>query len=336
MKIGIAGAGAIGGFIGARLAASGHAQVSALARGETLAALRQHGWRLQSMGTSISAPATASDDANELGVQDVLIIAIKGPALPALAPLLRPMIGPGTVILPTMNGVPWWFCRVAGPSFSSSDAPFALRSVDPDGRIADNLPVEQTLGCVVHVGASCTAPGVVRHAMGQELIIGDATGGCSARTESIAGVLAQAGFEVLRSQNIRYDIWYKLWGNLTMNPVSAITGATVDRLLDDPLVRDFCSAAMREAAAIGERIGCHVTQHPDDRHSITRQLGAFKTSMLQDVEACRPIELDSIVGAVQEIGRHLGMKTPNIDTILGLTRLFAQTRGLYPDVEKPL
>jgi 2-dehydropantoate 2-reductase len=331
MKIGIAGAGAIGGFLGARLAASGQAQVCALARGKTLAALREHGWRLQTKEgkLEIEVPVTASDNASELGVQDLLIIAVKGPALPALAPALRPMIGPQTTILPTMNGVPWWFCLVDGPF-----TPFPLKSVDPDGHIADNLPVKQTLGCVVHVGASCPEPGLVRHAMGQSFIIGDAAGGESARSEHIAHVLAEAGFDITLSPNIRQDIWYKLWGNLTMNPVSSLTGATIDRLLDDPLVRDFCSTAMREAATIGGRIGCLVAQNPEDRHAITRKLGAFKTSMLQDVEAGRAIELDSIVGAAREIGQHLGMKTPYIDAILGLTRLFARTRGLYPDAAK--
>lgn len=325
MKIGIAGAGAIGGFIGARLAAAGVAQVSALARGNTLAALRQHGWRLQTANGTTVAPVVASDDAEELGVQDVLVIAVKGPALPALAPALRPMIGPQTILLPTMNGVPWWFCSVPGDY-----APFVLTSVDPEGAIARSLPVAQTLGCVVHVGASCPEPGLVRHAMGEELIVGEAAGGRSERSERLAGVLRAAGFEIKLTPDVRHDIWYKLWGNLTMNPVSAITGATIDRLLDDPLVRDFCSAAMREAAAVGERIGCRVPQQPEDRHAITRRLGAFKTSMLQDVEAGRSLELDSIVGAAQEIGRHFGLATPNIDAILGLTRLFARGRGLYP------
>jgi 2-dehydropantoate 2-reductase len=329
LKICIAGAGAIGGFLGARLAASGQAQVCALARGQTLAALRKHGWRLQTDKGNSVAPVTASDDAGELGVQDLLIVAVKGPALPVLAPVLRPLIGPQTVILPTMNGVPWWFCLADGPF-----TPFALHSVDPDGRIAQSLPVSQTLGCVVHVGASCPEPGVVRHAMGKELIIGEALGGISARTQQIARLLTQAGFEIKLSANVRYDIWFKLWGNLTMNPVSAITGATIDRLLGDPLVSDFCSAAMREAAAVGERIGCHVTQQPEDRHAITFKLGAFKTSMLQDVEAGRAIELDSIVGAAQEIGQHFGMDTPYINAILGLTRLFARTHGLYPEVPK--
>jgi 2-dehydropantoate 2-reductase len=133
------------------------------------------------------------------------------------------------------------------------------------------------------------------------------------------------------SDNIRYDIWYKLWGNMTMNPISAITGATIDKILDDPQLREFCSAAMREAAEIGQRIGCPVTQSPEDRHAITRKLGAFKSSMLQDVEAGRPIELDSLVSAVREMGVRLNLQTPNIDILLGLTRLFGQVHGLYPN-----
>ena len=332
MKIAIVGAGAIGGFLGASLARSGQAEMCALARGATLTALRKHGWRLLADGQHIETIGAsgqqlfASDNPAELGEQDLLIIAVKGPALPELAPALRPMIGPDTVILPAMNGIPWWFCQVDGPF-----APFAIKTVDPDGRIAENLPLARTLGCVVHVGASCPEPGVVRHARGRELIIGDAAGGISENAQRIARLLTQAELDIRLSDNVRYDIWFKLWGNLTMNPVSAFTGATVDRLLDDPLVREFCSSAMREAAAIGERIGCRVSQEPEDRHAITRTLGAFKTSMLQDVEAGRTIELDSIVGAVQEIGRGLGMSTPNIDALLGLTRLFARTRGLYPE-----
>jgi 2-dehydropantoate 2-reductase len=166
--------------------------------------------------------------------------------------------------------------------------------------------------------------------MGHGLIIGEPGGGESARVARLAGLLGQAGFEVTVSPQIRHDVWYKLWGNLTMNPVSALTGATMDRVLDDPLVRDFCSAAMREAAAIGERIGCPLAQSPEDRHAVTRKLGAFKTSMLQDVEAGRPIELDGIVSAVHEIGRRVGVATPNIDALLGLTRLFGRVHGIYP------
>lgn len=331
MKICIVGAGAIGGFIGTRLAASGQAEVSALARGATLAALRTHGWRLRQGGTLLQAPvAQASDDAARLGVQDLVIIAVKGPALAAVAASAGALIGPDTMVLPAMNGVPWWFSHgVAG----LGEAP--LESVDPGGRIAAAIPVERVIGCVVHASTAQLEPGLIEHRMGQGLIIGEGVGESgrpvSARVRALADLLAGAGFDVTTSSQIRTDIWYKLWGNLTMNPLSAITGATTDRLLDDPLVRQFCGAAMGEAAAIGARIGCPVAQSAQDRHAITRKLGAFKTSMLQDAEAGRAIELDSIVGAVQELGQRVGLATPHIDVILGLARVFGRVHGLYPE-----
>lgn len=323
MKVCIVGAGAIGGFLGSKLAAAG-ASVSALARGATLQALRRHGWRLQTGEGLLQAPlAAAEEQAEALGVQDLLIIAVKGQALADLAPRLAPLIGPETLVLPAMNGVPWWFCQGL-PGF---EAPLA--SVDPAGAIARTIPLERVVGCVVH--ASCTAPepGLVRHVMGNGLIVGEPAGGASARVQQLAGLLERAGFAVTVSADIRYDIWYKLWGNLTMNPVSAITGATIDRLLDDELVRQFCSAAMGEAAAIGRLIGCEVTQSPDERHAVTRKLGAFKTSMLQDVEASKPLEIDALVGAVRELGQITSTPTPHTDALLGLVRLMARTRGLY-------
>jgi 2-dehydropantoate 2-reductase len=328
MKVCIVGAGAIGGFIGTRLAVAGQAQVSALARGATLQALRQHGWRLQLDGAAVQAPAVAHDQPAELGVQDVLVLAVKGPALPALAPSLGPLIGAHTVVVPAMNGVPWWFGQGA-PGLG--DAP--LDSVDPGGAIAAALPFAQVLGCVVHASASSPEPGVVRHQRGQGLIVGEPHGGPSARAQVVVDLLGGAGFEATVSDNVRYDVWYKLWGNLTMNPVSAITGATIDRILADREVRAFCSSAMREAAAIGAQIGCAITQSPEDRHAVTAKLGAFKTSMLQDVEAGRMLELDSIVAAVEELGQRTGVPTPTVSALLGLTRLFARVRGLYPQSE---
>jgi 2-dehydropantoate 2-reductase len=324
MKSCIVGAGAIGGFIGARLAASGVA-TSALARGATLTALREHGWRLREGERVVQADVRATEDAAELGEQDLVVIAVKGPALAGVAPLIAPLLGPGTVVLPAMNGVPWWFAQGAQPLPGGP-----LDAVDPGGRIAAAIPYEHVLGCVVHASASAPEPGVVWHKMGNGLIVGEPDGGESARARRIAGALTEAGFAVTLSPRIRYDIWYKLWGNMTINPVSAITGATADRLLDDPLVSSFCIAAMREAAAIGARIGCAIDETPEDRQQVTRKLGAFRTSMLQDVEAGRPIELDSIVGAAREIGQRVGIATPNIDALLGLTRLFARTHGLYP------
>jgi 2-dehydropantoate 2-reductase len=322
----VVGAGAIGGFLGTRLAATGEVKVAALARGATLVALRDHGWRLQEGGTLLQAPAAqALDDPRELGPQDLLILTVKSQALPALAPTLTPLLAPHTVVLPAMNGVPWWF----GEGVAAL-AGRALESVDPGGCIAAAIPVRQVIGCVVHASAASAAPGITQHRMGRGLIIGEPGGGSSERVHALAAVLTRAGFEVRCSERIRYDVWYKLWGNMTMNPVSALTGATMDLVQNDLLVREFCSRAMTEAAAIGARIGCEVRESPEDRHAVTRKLGAFKTSMLQDVEAGRPLELDALVGAVREIGARVGIATPNCDALFGLTRLFGRVRGLYP------
>ena len=326
MKICVVGAGAIGGFLGTRLALEGSAQVSVLARGATLVALRDHGWRLQEGAELMRAPlALAVDDPRDLGPQDLLLLAVKSPALPALAPTLAPLFGADTMVLPAMNGVPWWFS--AGIDVLGTRP---LESVDPGGVIARAIATTRVVGCVVHAAVSSGAPGIAVHRMGRGLIIGEPHGADSSRVQQLAALFGRAGFEVHTSTRIRYDIWYKLWGNMTMNPVSALTGATLDAVLDDELVRAFCSAAMREAAAIGARIGCDVHESPEDRHAVTRRLGAAKTSMLQDVEALRPLELDALVGAVREIGARVGVPTPSIDALFGLTRLFGRVHGLYP------
>lgn len=326
MKVCIVGAGAIGGFFGARLAQAGTCQLSVLARGATLAALQQHGWRLQQGDSLLQAPAMASSEAGDFGVQDLVILAVKGPGLLAAALECAPLLGPETIVLPAMNGVPWWFGHGVA---ALGTAPLA--SIDPGGSMARALAQESVLGCVVHASALMLEAGLVQHQMGQRLIIGEPEGGASQRVQSIGALLAGAGFDVTLSNKIRDDIWYKLWGNLTMNPVSALTGASIDRVLDDALVRQFCSATMVEAAAIGARIGCTLPHSAEERHGVTRKLGAFKSSMLQDVEAGRPIELDSIVACVREMGQRVGVATPNIDALLGLTRLFARVRGLYPE-----
>jgi len=326
MNVCIYGAGAIGGFIGTRLAARTDAVVSAVARGETRAALATHGWRLVEDGATLSAPvAQVSPEPADLGVQDLVVLAVKGQALPAIAAHIGPLIGPETRVLTAMNGVPWWFnVGIA----TLGDAP--IESVDPGGHVGRAIPFDRVVGCVIHASTSTSEPGLVVRKMGQGLIVGPAGGGTSARVDALAALLTDAGFETTVSPDVRRDVWYKLWGNLTTNPISAITGATVDRILADDEVRDFCTRAMDEAKAIGARIGCAIDQTPADRHVITRKLGAFKTSMLQDVEAGRTIELDAIVGATRELGRRVGVATPNIDALLGLTRLFARVHGLYP------
>ncbi|HEY6513767.1 MAG TPA: 2-dehydropantoate 2-reductase [Burkholderiaceae bacterium] len=325
MKICVVGAGAIGGFIGTRLALTGAHEVSALARGATLAALREHGWRLREGADLRVAPARAALHAAELGAHDLVVVAVKGQSLPEVAPAIVPLLAAHTLVLPAMNGVPWWFGRGVA---ALEGRP--LVSVDPGGVVSAALPFEQTIGCVVHASTWTSEPGLVEHKMGQGLIVGEPAGGESARVRALAEALRGAGFDVTVSTDVRRDIWYKLWGNMTINPVSAITGAPTDRVLDDPLVLAFCSAAMREAAQVGAAIGCAIDQQPQDRHAITRKLGSFKPSMLQDVEAGRPLELDAIVGVVREIALRVGVATPNIDALLGITRLFARMRGLHP------
>jgi 2-dehydropantoate 2-reductase len=324
VKVCVVGAGAIGTFLGTHLARTG-AEVSALARGATAAALRAHGLRLEEGGATLTAPVRVVEDTRALDAQDLVIVAVKGPALPAVAPQVGPLLGPETIVLPAMNGVPWWFFHGLAGSHEGA----ALRAVDTDGRVAAAIPVRHVVGCVVHATCSVVAPGLGRHGFGRGLIVGEPGGLVSARVSALAGRLAEAGFEVTISKRIQADVWYKLWGNMTMNPMSALTGATCDRLLDDPLLDRFTLAIMAEAAAIGEKIGCPIRQSGEERNAVTRKLGAFKTSMLQDVEAGKPLEIDALLTAVSEIGGRVGVATPSTDALLGLTRVFAAGRGLY-------
>jgi 2-dehydropantoate 2-reductase len=329
MKITVVGLGAVGGLIAARLALAGH-EVSAIARGATLHAVRERGLRLRIGGAEHVARITAADDPRALGPQELVVIALKGQALPELAPALRPLVGADTSVLPAMNGVPWWFLQTPALRQRLSTDQLQLASVDPHGTIAEALPLAQVLGCVVHLTCSQPEPGVVVHGFGDRLIIGEPMGGESERVQHVAQLFTSAGFQAEPSVDIRREIWFKLWGNTTMNPVSALTGATADRILDDPLVRGFMLRAMAEASAIGAQLGCPIQQTGEERLGIARHLGAFKTSMLQDSEAGRSLEIDALVGAVHEIGLKLSLPTPEVDTLLGLTRLMAQTRGLYP------
>jgi 2-dehydropantoate 2-reductase len=327
MKIAVVGLGAVGGLLAARLSSSGQA-VCALARGATLAAVRSHGLRLVMNGVQTNVPIAVSDDARDLGPQDLVVVALKGPSLATAAQALQPLIGAQTVVMPAMNGVPWWFLDTAPAALPLTERRIA--TIDPDGRIEALLPLRRVLGCVVHLTCSSPEPGLVRHGVGDRLIVGEPTGGPSGRTDAVCAALTQAGFAAEASTDIRHAIWYKLWGNMTMNPLSALTGAATDRLLDDPLVHAFVLRTMEEAALIGAHIGCPITQSGEERMALTRQLGGFKTSMLQDALAGRALELDALVGAVHEIGTRLNIAMPNIGALLGLSRLMARERGLYP------
>ncbi len=334
MKITIVGAGAIGGWLAAGLSRGSQSSVSLLARGATLQALREHGLRYSDTQGTHSFKVQASDRATELGEQDWVVLALKAPALLAMAPGLQdtlgPLLGPRTRVLTAMNGVPWWFLHGLQP-IEGIDLRVAthLRSVDPMGQLAQTWSPGQITGCVVHASCHTTEPGHVHHHFGNGLILGDASGGAGPQTLELVRLLGQAGFAAQASQRIQQDVWYKLWGNMTMNPLSAITGTTTDLILNDPLVRSFVSRVMLEAREIGNRLGLPIEQAPEDRHAVTAKLGAFKTSMLQDVEARREVELDALVTAVQELGQLTGVATPDTDALLGLARLRLQALGLY-------
>ncbi|WMY12492.1 2-dehydropantoate 2-reductase [Paraburkholderia phenoliruptrix] len=324
MKAAIYGAGAIGGWIGVKLAQAGH-EVGVVARGPTLAALREEGLRLIEGGTTHAANVRAAENPAELGVQDLVVVAVKGPAMASVAAHIAPLLGAQTTVLTAMNGVPWWFCDGLRGDFAGT----RLKSIDPDGAIAAAIPSAQTVGCVVHASCLVEAPGVIRHHQGNGLIIGEAAGQASERVKALTDMLIAAGFNASMSEQIQRDVWYKLWGNMTMNPISAITGATTDRILGDELARGFVTSIMLEAKEIGARFGIPIDQDPEDRHAVTLKLGAMKTSMLQDVQAGKAVELDALVSAVRELGQLTGVKTPYTDALLGLARLHASTLGLY-------
>ncbi len=324
MKVCIYGAGAIGGWIGAHVARAGH-DVSVVARGATLEALQLHGLRLDEGGQVVSAPVRSSASPAELGPQDLVVVAVKAPAMAQVAAAIGSLLGPQTMVLTAMNGVPWWFFEGFGGRFAGT----RLKAVDPEGAIARAIPARHIVGCVVHASCSLHGPGFVKHHFGNRLIIGEPSGEKTRRVHQLAELLQQAGHEGVVSDQVQRDAWYKLWGNMTVNPVSAMTGATTDLILADDLVRGFISSVMLEAREIGARIGIPIEQMPEDRHQVTRKLGAFKTSMLQDVEAGRPVELDALVTVVKELGELTGVPTPFTDVLLGLARLHAQVRGLY-------
>jgi len=322
MRICVVGAGAIGGVFASRLATVAGLDVSVLARGATLSAIRDGGLRVSRAGTTVVTPLAASADAAELGAQDFVIVAVKGQAMPGVAAAVGPLLGPSTTVLSTLNGVPWWFLD----GFGGPAAGRHLDSVDPGGAIAAVLPASRVIGGTVHLSASSPGPGEVSWRSGNGLIIGELSGAASPRLDALAHALRAAGFDLTVSPRIREDVWYKLWGNLTLNPICALTGASTGPALDDDLVRDLVSRAMLEARAIGMRIGCPIAQTPKDRHAVTRKLGDFVPSMLQDARAGRPLELDALTGAVRELGALTGVPTPFVDAIHGLTRLWMTAR----------
>ena len=305
MNICVVGAGAIGGWVAARLALAGE-RVMALTSTGPLTRLA-----LDEGGESRTARLATFG-----GTADLLIVAVKATALTAAARSAGAMVGPDTIVVPMLNGVPWWF--VGG---------MQLNSIDPDGSIAQALPFEQILGCVVHASCSRSAEGVVMVKHADKLIIGEPDGESSERLARIQALFERAGLRPDPTGNVRRAMWYKLWGNATINPLSALTRATCDKILADPQCRAWMLEGMAELAAVGAALGCPIGESGEERMAVTARLGAFKTSMLQDVEAGRPIELEALLGAPREIAAARGIATPALDRLYGVTKLMAESLG---------
>lgn len=326
-KVCVIGAGAIGGMFGVLLARHG-AEVSVIARGATLIALQQQGWVLETGGDRLVAPVHAVADAQGLGVQDLVVLAVKAYSLGDIAHHLAPLIGPDTIVVPALNGVPWWFIDAAAGLPMSGRLEFA----DPRGRLEAAVGNQAVIGCVTYAACSTPAPGVARHNSGNRMVFGEvACARHSAASERLGGLVAwfkAAGLEAEASTDIRAEVWKKLLGNACFNPVSVLTGSATDRLIDDPAVYALFTALMNETLAVGRAMGVDAGIDPQARLAVTRKLGHIKTSMLQDAEAGRPLELDAILGTVIELARRLQVTTPIADTVYALTRMRAQTFGL--------
>lgn len=320
MRITVFGAGAIGGYIAAKLAEAGH-EVAVVARGAHLAAIRGRGLILDNRGETRAFPVRATNRAEELGPQELVVLTLKAHATADAAPAIASLLGPETVLLPAQNGIPWWFTYRAGGELEG----MRITAVDPDGEIARLLDPARVIGCVVYMAIAVPEPGVVRRFGGNMLEFGEPDGSRSARVAHLADLFRAAGIKIETPANIRDALWMKLWGNIAFNPASVITGATMGRMADDPGVRAVLRSAMLEMRSVAERLGARFDRDVEARIEEARYVGDFKTSMLQDFEAGRPLELDTMVGAVTELGRRVGVKTPILEAIGALTRLRAAT-----------
>ncbi|RAP43317.1 2-dehydropantoate 2-reductase [Rhodovulum viride] len=326
MKICVFGAGAIGGYMGAKLAQAG-AEVSLVARGPHLAAMKARGLRLieEETGTDETVPVRVAEDAAELGEQDYVIVTLKAHSVPPVVGRMQPLIGEGTTIVSGVNGVPWWyFHKIGGPLEGTR-----LASVDPGDAQWTGFGPDRVLGCVVYPAAEVIEPGVVRHIEGNRFSLGEPDGSKSERATRLSQALAAAGLKAPVRPKLRDEIWVKLWGNLSFNPISALTHATLDVLCTDPGTRGVARAMMLEAQVIAEKLGVKFPIDVDRRIEGGAAVGAHRTSMLQDLDLGRPMEIDALVGSVQELGRITGTPTPAIDTVLALVSLRARVAGLY-------
>ena len=322
MKICVYGAGAIGGLMAAWLSRAGH-DVSVVARGAQLEAIRRDGLRVRSKSGTESFRIKAEAQPEDIGPQDYVLVTVKAQSLTDVATTIAPLLGPDTSVVTAMNGVPWWFFH----GMKKRDAD--LESLDPGGKLARAIPTERIVGCVIHLAASTPEAGLVSHNMGARLILGEPGGENTARTRRIADALAAAGFEIVVTNTIEKEFWVKLLGNVSFNPVSALTVSTADRLIESREVKSYMVEIMREVLAIGRAVGVDANIDPEARIDMARALGPFKTSMLQDLEAGKRLEIDGLLAGTLEIARKAGVRAPFTESLFGLIRARAQSTGQY-------
>jgi 2-dehydropantoate 2-reductase len=325
VRVCIFGAGAIGGYIAVELASAGH-EVCVIARGAHLRAIRERGLTLRIEGREKVARVAASDDPGAFGPQDFVVCALKAHQAYESAPAFAPLLGRDTAVLTAVNGIPWWYFYKAGGAFDDR----RLQSVDPGDRQWRAIGPQRAIGCVVEPACEVVEPGVIVHHKFKRFILGEPDGIRSARLERLSAALTQAGFEAPIRDDIRWNIWLKLWGNVCFNPISALTGATIDALVRDPALRALCRAMMLETKQVNEALGVNI---PDDmldrRFAAAGSIGAHKMSMLQDLERGRSLEIDALVTVVQELGHLTQVPTPMVDTVLALVQERGRNAGLY-------
>ena len=324
MKVAIYGAGATGGYLGVKLALAG-VDTTLIARGPHLEAMQKNGARLLIEGEELVARPFCTGDPAEAGPQDFVIITLKAHSTTGVVDAMQPLLGPDTAVVTAQNGLPWWYFYKAGEPYEG----LRLESVDPGGRQWTGIGPERAIGCVVYVASEIVEPGVIRHLSGNRFTLGEPSGEKSARAKAISRALIRAGVRA-PVRSIRQEIWLKLWGNVSFNPISALTLATLDRVATEPGTRGVARAMMVETREIAAALGVHLRMGIERRMEGAVAVGAHRTSMLQDLEKGRAMEIDALVTSVQELGRLVGVATPAIDIVLALVRQRAQVAGLYP------
>ncbi|MDB5628542.1 MAG: 2-dehydropantoate 2-reductase [Tardiphaga sp.] len=324
MKITIYGAGAIGGYLGAQLASAG-ADVSLIARGAHLAAMKANGLKLLIDGGERVVHPRCTDNPAELGVQDFVIITLKAHSITGVLDQMQPLLGPTTRVVTAVNGIPYWYFYKHGGEFEGN----TLDSIDPGGRQWTEIGPQRAIGCIVYPATELEGPGVVRHVYGDRFPLGEASGEITEDVQNLSAMFEKAGLKAPVLDRIRDEIWLKLWGNVCFNPISALTHATLDVICSDPATRALSKAMMLETQAIAETFGVRFRVDVERRIEGARKVGAHKTSMLQDLERNRPMEIDPLVTVVQEMGKLTGIATPAIDSVLALVIQRAKIAGLY-------